>query len=229
MIVLTGSEALKTGISVKTQLADGLPLIEGDRVQLQQVLLNLVVNAIQAMATIADGARDLLITTAPTGSNFVLVRVADSGPDSIHRCSSMFSIHITLPSLTAWAWAWQSAVQLLMPTTDACGRAPTSPAAPSFSSRYRLIRAAELTRLGIRKSIYGQVDQFHDAGFSVARRRPCSTVTCCNGNGFTRSGASLVFVASRSSCRSSSAWLSVRNDLSSGIVGPSRSRFAVAH
>jgi signal transduction histidine kinase len=80
VIVLTGSEALKNGISVKTQLADGLPLIEGDRVQLQQVLLNLVVNAIQAMATIADGAGDLLITTAPAGSDSVLVRVADSGP-----------------------------------------------------------------------------------------------------------------------------------------------------
>jgi signal transduction histidine kinase len=43
-------------------------------------LLNLVVNAIQAMATIADGPRDLLITTAPAGSDSVLVRVADSGP-----------------------------------------------------------------------------------------------------------------------------------------------------
>ena len=80
VIVLTGSEVLKNGISVKTQLADGLRLIEGDRVQLQQVLLNLVVNAIQAMATIADGTRDLRITTAPAGSDSVLVRVADSGP-----------------------------------------------------------------------------------------------------------------------------------------------------
>jgi signal transduction histidine kinase len=43
-------------------------------------LLNLVVNAIQAMATIADGARHLLITTALTEANFALVRVADSGP-----------------------------------------------------------------------------------------------------------------------------------------------------
>jgi PAS domain S-box-containing protein len=80
VIALTGSEALKNTISVRTQLAEGLPSIEGDRVQLQQVLLNLVVNAIQAMASTADGARDLLITTAPSGSNFVLVRVADSGP-----------------------------------------------------------------------------------------------------------------------------------------------------
>jgi PAS domain S-box-containing protein len=80
VIVLTHGEALKAGVSVKTQLAEGLSLIEGDRVQLQQVLLNLVVNAIQAMTAMADGARDLLITTALTEANFLLVRVADSGP-----------------------------------------------------------------------------------------------------------------------------------------------------
>jgi signal transduction histidine kinase len=65
---------------VKPRLADGLSPIEGDRVQLQQVLLNLVVNAIQAMATLPDGPRDLLITTGPAEPNVMLVRVADSGP-----------------------------------------------------------------------------------------------------------------------------------------------------
>lgn len=79
VLVLTHSEALKTGTSVRTELAENLSPIEGDRVQLQQVLLNLIVNAIQAMATI-EGARDVLITTAATDANIVLVRVADSGP-----------------------------------------------------------------------------------------------------------------------------------------------------
>ena len=80
VIVLTGSEAIKNGVFVKTQLADDLPPIEGDRVQLQQVLLNLVVNAIQAMSAVAGGGRDLLISTARAESNSVLVRVADTGP-----------------------------------------------------------------------------------------------------------------------------------------------------
>nr|WP_291706338.1 ATP-binding sensor histidine kinase [Bradyrhizobium sp.] len=80
VIVFSASEALKNAISVQTQLAEGLSPIDGDRVQLQQVLLNLVVNAIQAMSTVADGARDLLITTAPAEANSVLVRVTDSGP-----------------------------------------------------------------------------------------------------------------------------------------------------
>jgi predicted ATPase len=49
MIELTRGEAVKTGVSVRTHLADGLPLIHGDRVQLQQVILNLIINAVEAM------------------------------------------------------------------------------------------------------------------------------------------------------------------------------------
>jgi PAS domain S-box-containing protein len=80
VVVLTNSEALKNQIAVKTHLAEGLPLIQGDRVQLQQVLLNLIVNAIQAMAADADGGRNVLITAAPAEPNGVLVALADSGP-----------------------------------------------------------------------------------------------------------------------------------------------------
>ena len=94
VIELTRSEAVKTGVSVRTELADSLPLIEGDRVQLEQVVLNLVVNAVQAMGTVADGVRDLLITTAQTEPNGVLVAVKDSGPglapDSVERIFDPF-------------------------------------------------------------------------------------------------------------------------------------------
>src|SRR5258708_40377983 len=47
---LTSGEAEKHGVSVRTQLAEGLPLIQGDRVQLQQVILNLIINAVEAMS-----------------------------------------------------------------------------------------------------------------------------------------------------------------------------------
>ena len=80
VISLTRSETQKHQIAVKTQFENGLPHVEADRVQLQQVLLNLIVNAIQAMAGDADGGRDLFITTARVESNGVLVAVADSGP-----------------------------------------------------------------------------------------------------------------------------------------------------
>jgi C4-dicarboxylate-specific signal transduction histidine kinase len=62
VIELAHGEALKNGISVRTQLADGLPLIQGDRVQLQQVILNLILNAVQAMGALTKrhprGAHD---------------------------------------------------------------------------------------------------------------------------------------------------------------------------
>jgi C4-dicarboxylate-specific signal transduction histidine kinase len=67
-------------VSVKTQLSEGLPLISGDRVQLQQVILNLIMNAIEAMSDVREGSRDLLISTSEVESGGVLVAVTDSGP-----------------------------------------------------------------------------------------------------------------------------------------------------
>lgn len=79
VIELTRGEALKNGVSIETELADSLPFVEGDRVQLQQVVLNLIINAIQAMDTATDGARKVLITTAQAKPEGVLVEVKDSG------------------------------------------------------------------------------------------------------------------------------------------------------
>jgi C4-dicarboxylate-specific signal transduction histidine kinase len=80
VIELTRGEAMRQEVSVTTRLADGFPLIEGDRVELQQVLLNLVVNAIEAMTTVSDGVRELLIGTEEADSGHMLVAVRDSGP-----------------------------------------------------------------------------------------------------------------------------------------------------
>ena len=80
VIELTRGEAAKNGASVQTALGEGLPPIEGDRVQLQQVVLNLIVNAVQAMGTVEQGPRELFITTARAEPNGVLVAVKDSGP-----------------------------------------------------------------------------------------------------------------------------------------------------
>ena len=77
---LTRGEAVKNGVSVQTQLADRLPLIQGDRVQLQQVVLNLIVNAVEAMSGVRDRPRDLLISTGRAEPDSVLVAVRDSGP-----------------------------------------------------------------------------------------------------------------------------------------------------
>ena len=79
VIELTRGEAAKHGASVQTALGEGLPAIEGDRVQLQQVILNLIVNAVQAMGTVEEGPRELFITTARAEPNGVLVAVKDFG------------------------------------------------------------------------------------------------------------------------------------------------------
>jgi PAS domain S-box-containing protein len=79
VIALTRAEAANNSVSVQTQLAEGLPRVQGDRVQLQQVLLNLIINAIEAMREVGAEERELLIGTRnePDG---VSVEVRDSGP-----------------------------------------------------------------------------------------------------------------------------------------------------
>lgn len=80
VIELTRGETVKNSVSARTQLAEDLPLIQGDRVQLQQVVLNLILNAVEAMSGLGEGARELRIGTGKNASGEVLVTVQDSGP-----------------------------------------------------------------------------------------------------------------------------------------------------
>ena len=80
VIALTRSEVLKHGVSLETQLATDLAPVEGDRVQLQQVILNLILNAVEAMSGLDEGARELRIGTEREASGGVRVTVLDSGP-----------------------------------------------------------------------------------------------------------------------------------------------------
>jgi PAS domain S-box-containing protein len=80
VVALTQNEVLTHSISLRTEFATELPLVEGDRVQLQQVMLNLVINAIEAMSGKDTEARVLRITTERDASETVLVTVQDSGP-----------------------------------------------------------------------------------------------------------------------------------------------------
>jgi C4-dicarboxylate-specific signal transduction histidine kinase len=75
-----GHEITKNGVSVDTHLTEEALLVEGDRIQLQQVVLNLIVNAVEAMGSVQEGPRELSIITEQTQADGVLVAVRDSGP-----------------------------------------------------------------------------------------------------------------------------------------------------
>lgn len=79
VIALIRSEVQRNRISLRTELSNDLPLVPGDRIQLQQVILNLIVNAIEAMSGVGQPQRELLIASVQDGSNDVLVTVRDSG------------------------------------------------------------------------------------------------------------------------------------------------------
>ncbi|WNC95076.1 AAA family ATPase [Paraburkholderia sp. FT54] len=80
VVALVQREVLNHRVSLRLELASGLPPLLGDRVQLQQVLINLVINGIQAMTDIGDNSRELLIESHRDSDGHVIVAVQDSGP-----------------------------------------------------------------------------------------------------------------------------------------------------
>jgi len=94
VMALTHGEVVKNGVAVQTRLAEGLPRIQGDRVQLQQVILNVILNAVEAMSGVSEGARELRIGTGQDAAGGVLVTVQDSGPglypESVDRLFDAF-------------------------------------------------------------------------------------------------------------------------------------------
>ena len=92
--LLIDREIQRNQISMQTQLSDDEPLIQGDRVQLQQVLLNLLLNAIEALSSVSVWSRHLVVASAKKDSKSVLVSVYDSGkglpPDDLGRLFDPF-------------------------------------------------------------------------------------------------------------------------------------------
>jgi len=136
VIALTRAEAANNSVSVRTQFAEGLPRVQGDRVQLQQVMLNLIVNAIQAMSGILEGPRELQISIdAVPSERGVRVGVRDTGPglspESLSRLFEPF--YTTKPR--AWASACLSAARSSKLMVGGCGRPGASRGVLCFSSR----------------------------------------------------------------------------------------------
>jgi PAS domain S-box-containing protein len=98
-VILTQSEVRRNNLALRTELAADLPPVMGDRVQLQQVVVNLILNAIEAMARVEGRVRDLLITTQRGEGDEIRVAVRDSGmgldPLNVERIFDPF--HTTKP------------------------------------------------------------------------------------------------------------------------------------
>jgi PAS domain S-box-containing protein len=80
VIALTQTDMQRDGVRLQTRLAGELTLVPADRVQLQQVIMNLIVNAIEAMSTVGDRPLELTVTSGKNDTNGVFVEVQDTGP-----------------------------------------------------------------------------------------------------------------------------------------------------
>ena len=98
-VTLVQHEALRHGVAIRLELASGLPPVRGDRIQLQQVIVNLAINGMEAMTSVQDRERVLIIRTQRHQSSRVLVAVEDAGigidPENVNRVFSAF--HTTKP------------------------------------------------------------------------------------------------------------------------------------
>jgi C4-dicarboxylate-specific signal transduction histidine kinase len=80
VLKLLRSDLIDRGVTVHAELASSLPIVQADRVELQQVLINLITNACDAMADMPCEARALTIRTGLHDNDFVLISVCDAGP-----------------------------------------------------------------------------------------------------------------------------------------------------
>jgi len=92
--MLLRNEAARSRVSIRTELANDAPVLIGDRVQLQQVVMNLMVNAIDAMKNI-DHTRELTVRSQLNGSNDLLVSVSDTGVGLPPETNQIFNAFFT--------------------------------------------------------------------------------------------------------------------------------------
>jgi PAS domain S-box-containing protein len=199
MIELLRSEATRYAISVRTELSDDLPQIMGDRVQLQQVTMNLIINSIDAMKDV-EGTREIIITSQQAENEQLQVSVSDTGVGLPAEQGNRSSRHSSRPSLTAPEWDFASASQSLSRMAAGYGRPTTLRAAPASISHYPVLAQRSRSRsadTGLRCGQPKPAAIRRKPGTKIGRRRIC------------RSGAEVTLAADQSVNRVSALTITV--------------------
>jgi PAS domain S-box-containing protein len=147
VIVLARGAITKNEVSVRARITEGPLPVEGDRVQLQQVVVNLILNAVEAMGSVQEGPRELSISTAQSQAG-ALVAVIDSGPGIDPEHLEAFSKRSIPRSQAEWGWDWRSAGPSSKLTEAGCGRRRMNLEASYFSSPCPALRTHEFSSRG---------------------------------------------------------------------------------
>ena len=133
-VILVQHELLSSRVVLRMEQASALPVILADKVQLQQVILNLVINGIEAMQSITNRARELVIRSEhdepASAGHGRRIAALDSPPIMRVSCS----IPSSPPSPAAWVWDFRSAVRSSNFTAGASGPRPMYPTVRASSS-----------------------------------------------------------------------------------------------
>jgi signal transduction histidine kinase len=133
VVTLTRSEARANGVTLQTELAADLPPAWGDHVQIQQVILNLVMNGVEATAGVIDRPRELLIRSCPHESDGVPLPCVTPASVSTGRISRRSSTPSTRLGRRGWVWGWRSVAPSSRSTAGGCGPSRTTAPTRPFS------------------------------------------------------------------------------------------------
>ncbi len=146
VLALSASELERACVVLRLDLEQELPLVVGDRVQLQQVILNLLLNALAAMSSVDDRPRQVLIRTESEQGQHVRLTVRDAGVglDS-QTVEQLFEPFYTTKTLGTWASGCRSVGRSWRVTVAGCGPSPTTDPERLFHSPFRTRRCSGRT------------------------------------------------------------------------------------
>ena len=137
VVSLFSSEARASDVILRSELAPELPMVHADAIQIQQVLVNLLRNGLDAISSSQVADRTLTICSRPASDNGIEILVADTGSGLSRMLRRRCSMRSLPPSRTGSAWACRSAAPSWKPTVGNCGSIHRWPAGASYGSGCR--------------------------------------------------------------------------------------------